>query len=291
MENHAAFSPGNVAVISGAADGIGKATAQRMASFGMHVVMADIAGDKLAAAGETVRAIAAAHKTEVITQTVNVAEFEQVTALKENAYATFGRVDVLMNNAGTSQPSGSWKALSAWRTIIDVNLWGIIHGMQAFTEAMLAQNSPALIINTGSKQGITNPPGNPAYNVSKAGVKAATESLQHELRNLENCRLSAHLLVPGYTFTGLTHLGLAQSGIPDKPPAAWLPEQVSDYMVEAINRGSFYIICPDNEVSREDDARRMLWAAGDLAYDRPPLSRWDADYSAAFAAFNASDTQ
>ena len=95
----------------------------------------------------------------------------------------FGQVDVLMNNAGMSVPTSDWRGIEDWRRTFDVNLWGILHGVQAFTAAMIAQGTPGVIVNTGSKQGITNPPGNPAYNATKAAVKSATESLQHSLRN------------------------------------------------------------------------------------------------------------
>ena len=194
MPRHPAFATASVAVITGAADGIGRAAAQRYASFGMHVLMADLNAEALATAAADVRALAAAHGGRIETLVTDVSQFEQVLALQERAYALFGRVDVLMNNAGTSQPSGAWSGLAQWQHIINVNLWGIVHGVQAFTAAMIAQQQPALIINTGSKQGITNPPGNPAYNVSKAGVKALTEALQHELRNTAGHQVSAHLL-------------------------------------------------------------------------------------------------
>ena len=89
-----------------------------------------------------------------------------------------------------------------WRRILDVNLWGVINGVQAFAPDMIKQGTAAAIVNTGSKQGITCPPGDTAYNVSKAGVKVVTEALAHELRNTEGCRVSAHLLIPGFVFTG-----------------------------------------------------------------------------------------
>ena len=139
---------------------------------------------------------------------------------------------------------------------------------------------PGLVINTGSKQGITTPPGDPAYNVAKAGVKAFTEALQHDLRNREGCKITAHLLIPGFVFTELT-----RAGRPEKPAGAWTPEQTVDFMLESLEAGDFYILCPDNDVPRELDERRILWAAGDIVENRPPLSRWHPDYGEAFKAF------
>ena len=278
MTQHAAFTRGNSAVITGAADGIGRAAACSFARFGMNVLMCDIDSGQLDEA--VAEAGASADGGTILGRVVDVADYVAVEAMKSAAYAAFGRVDVLMNNAGTSVKTGSFDALDGWQHLIAVNLWGVVHGMQAFTAAMIDQHTPALIINTGSKQGITNPPGNPAYNVSKAGVKAATEALQHTLRNIDNCQVSAHLLVPGFTYTGLI-----KRVFDVKPDGAWLPEDVVDTMIAAVNRGSFYIICPDNEVTSAEDARRILWGAGDLAYDRTPLSRWDPAYAAEFAAF------
>ncbi|MFP6781140.1 MAG: SDR family NAD(P)-dependent oxidoreductase [Gammaproteobacteria bacterium] len=284
MSQHPAFSSNNVAVITGAADGIGAAAAEQFARFGMNVVMADIESEKLEAATSRVKSTAGSSDAAIVYRTVDVSKFDEVCELRDHAMSLYGRVDVLMNNAGTSQKTTSWGELDHWRHLIGVNMWGIIHGIQAFAETMIEQGSPALMINTGSKQGITNPPGNPAYNVSKAGVKAATESLQHALRNTEDCQLSAHLLVPGFTYTGLI-----KRFVSEKPDGAWQPEEVVDYMLAAIDRGSFYIICPDNEVSSVEDSRRIIWGAGDLAYDRPPLSRWDEDFDEAFRAFSLDD--
>jgi NAD(P)-dependent dehydrogenase (short-subunit alcohol dehydrogenase family) len=167
-----------------------------------------------------------------------------------------------------------------WEKILHVNLWGVIHGSQVFAEGMLERGRPGFIINTGSKQGITTPPGDPAYNVAKAGVKAFTEALQHELRNRQGCRISAHLLIPGHVFTGLTAKGRTE-----KPPGAWTPEQTVDFMMQRLEAGDFYILCPDNDVPRSLDERRILWAAGDIVENRPALSRWHPDHAEAFAAF------
>jgi hypothetical protein len=134
------------------------------------------------------------------------------------------------------------------------------------------------VVNTGSKQGITNPPGNSAYNVTKAAVKAYTEALQHELRNHAGAQVSAHLLIPGWTTTGGR----------EHKPGAWLPDQVIDVLVDALNRGDFYILCPDDEVTPAMDRDRILWAAGDVTENRPPLSRWHGDYDDAFTHFVAA---
>jgi NAD(P)-dependent dehydrogenase (short-subunit alcohol dehydrogenase family) len=131
-----------------------------------------------------------------------------------------------------------------------------------------------------SKQGITTPPGDPAYNVAKVGVKAFTDALQHELRNTLGCRLSAHLLIPGFVFTALTAKTRTE-----KPAGAWSPEQTVDFMIERLAVGDFYILCPDNDVPRPLHERRILWAADDIVENRPALSRWHPDYAQAFAAF------
>ena len=256
------FATGNVAVITGAASGIGRAAAARFAALGMRLVLADRDEAKLAAvAGEIGGAV-----RPVVTDVSRMADVER---LRDAAFDAFGQVHVVMNNAAISgDGSDNWTGLDAWRRIIDVNLWGVIHGVHAFTPALLAQGAPAAIINTGSKQGITNPPGFPAYAVAKAGVRTLTEQLAHGLREAGSA-VTAHLLVPGSTFTGMTN---APTG--EKPAGAWTADQVIDRMLPAVEGGDFYIICPDNDVSPEHDAARILWGAEDLTQNRPALSRW-----------------
>ena len=277
--NHPALALNRGAVVTGAASGIGLAASAKLAALGMKVCMADANGEGLEAAAAKVRATATS-PDHVRSFAVDVSNPEDVRRLKASAFDAFGDVALLMNNAGTGGGGELFGDPARWRRILDVNLWGVINGVQAFAPDMIKQGTAAAIVNTGSKQGITCPPGDTAYNVSKAGVKVVTEALAHELRNIEGCRVSAHLLIPGFTFTGLT-----AGSRTEKPAAAWTPDEVVDVMLAAMGKGDFYILCPDNDVTRELDERRILWAAGDIVENRPPLSRWHPDYKEAFAKF------
>jgi NAD(P)-dependent dehydrogenase (short-subunit alcohol dehydrogenase family) len=278
--SHPALSPDNVAVITGGASGIGLAAAKRFVGFGMRVCIADVEAEKLSQAAAALSEAAPAGAANVMTAVTDVSNLDDVVRLESAVRERFGGTDVLMNNAGVQPGSKMFGPAQTWQRVLGVNLWGVIHGSQVFAPGMIARGRPGLIVNTGSKQGITTPPGDPAYNVSKAGVKAFTEALQHELRNAAGSRLSAHLLIPGFVFTGLTARGRAE-----KPAGAWTPEQTVDFMIERVNAGDFYILCPDNDVPRSLDEKRILWAAGDIVENRPALSRWHPDFAEAFAAF------
>jgi NAD(P)-dependent dehydrogenase (short-subunit alcohol dehydrogenase family) len=277
---HPALGANRTAVVTGAASGIGLAASAKFAALGMNVCMADANREALEAAAARLRETTERPET-VRTFAVDVGNPDSVRRLKESVFEAFGEVALLMNNAGTGGGGGLFAGDPArWRRIIDVNLLGVVNGVQSFAPDMIRQEAPSAIVNTGSKQGITCPPGDTAYNVSKAGVKVVTEALAHELRNIDACRVSAHLLIPGFTFTGMTAGSHAA-----KPDAAWTAEQVVDFMLDAMGKGDFYILCPDNDVPREMDERRIMWAAGDIVENRPPLSRWHPDYKEAFAKF------
>jgi NAD(P)-dependent dehydrogenase (short-subunit alcohol dehydrogenase family) len=275
---HPALVSGRVAVITGAAQGIGLAAARRCASLGMKVCLADSDEAGLERAARELSA-----HTELRSVVVDVARLEDVQRLKQIAYDAFGEVALLMNNAAVGRGGGPFDGYENWRRLIDVNLWGVINGLHTFAPEMIAAGKPGAIVNVGSKQGITNPPGNAAYNASKAAVRSLTEQLAHTLRQTEGCQVSAHLLVPGFTYTGM---GFADpSDQSKKPEGAWLPEQVIEVMESGMAAADFYLLCPDNEVTVDMDRRRMQWAADDVIQNRPALSRWHSDYEDAFKAF------
>jgi NAD(P)-dependent dehydrogenase (short-subunit alcohol dehydrogenase family) len=260
------------------------AASRHFASLGLRVVLADLAGERLDKAAAEVAAVAPAGAQHVVAVPTDVSRLEALEALERETRRRFGEVHVLMNNAGIQPGSDILGALAAWEATIGVNLWGVINGARTFAPGMVAHGKAAVIINTGSKQGITTPPGDPAYNVSKAGVKVFTEALEHELRNTAGSQVHAHLLIPGFVYTSLTAHGRTE-----KPAGAWTAEQTVDFMMESLARSDFYILCPDNDVARATDERRILWAAGDIVENRPPLSRWHPKYGEAFKAFLEKD--
>jgi NAD(P)-dependent dehydrogenase (short-subunit alcohol dehydrogenase family) len=278
--SHPALSAGSVAVITGGASGIGLAAAVEFAKLGLRICIVDIGDDRLSGAAGKISAVAPSGRGDIMTANVDVSDFDAMSKLAADVQQRFGGCDILMNNAGIQVSTSALGPRDNWGRLIGVNLWGVVNGCQAFAPNMIAAMKPGLIINTGSKQGITTPPGNPAYNVSKAGVKAYTEALSHELRNTDGCRITAHLLIPGFVFTGLT-----AGDRKEKPAAAWTPEQTVAFMMQRIDAGDFYILCPDNDVPRALDERRMLWAIGDVVENRPALSRWHPDHADAFAEF------
>ena len=304
------LSAGKAAVIIGSGSGIGRAAALRCVALGMKVMLADIdVADATAVRDECIAA--GAPPDTVVVQPCDCTREEQVRAAQVAAYKAFGRVHLLMNNAAvqTNNRCGPYEHPDRWRRILDTNLFGVYLGGLCFVPHMLDQEEPAVVVNTGSKQGITMPPGDTAYNVSKAGVKVLTEALQHELRSTAGCKVSAFLLVPGCVNTMIRTRGdkwvegadfkpdrakdeREYNGVRDRAYAAqkwaergaWQPEQVIDELFDAIGAGTpFYVICQDGETTRAMDDGRIQWAADDVLYRRAPLSRWSDDFRTEYA--------
>ena len=268
---------GNTAVVTGGAGGIGLEAARRFANAGMNVVLVDMKTDALEAAIEDL----SGQDGEVIAQRCDVSDPAAVSALRDAVLSRFGKVHCLMNNAGIGRMGTKpWEDLDAFNALVSVNLMGVLHGCHAFMSGMLAHGESAAVINTGSKQGITRPPGNYAYNLSKAGVLAYTESVAHALRQEENCHVTAHLLIPAFVYTPMV-----SAFIPQKPPFAATAEETVDFMMQSLEKDDFYILCPDNETPRPLDEKRIQWTADDLIKNRPALSRWHPDFEAEFKAF------
>lgn len=265
---------GNVAVITGGASGIGLAAAKSYAAQGLKIAIVDRDQHALSEAKAELTEIA----DEVLAICCDVSDKAAVEAMRDDVYAEFGAVHCLMNNAGAGFPTGApWEDFDKLQQTLAINLMGIVHGCHAFIPKMLETGAPAAVINTGSKQGITKPPGNYAYNLSKAGVVAYTESIAHAFANIENCSLTAHLLIPGFVYTGMV-----KKFLPEQPPSAWTPGQTVEFMITSLERGDFYVICPDNDVDRTTDEKRIQWNAEDIIQNRPALSRWHPDWAERF---------
>jgi len=264
------FCKGQVALITGAALGIGRATAIEFTKRGMSVAVVDLPGEDLTELTKELNSIAGSDQ-QVLAIPADLAKTNSLAEIQSAIETRFSHINILMNNAVTREGRTFEGTTQQWKQLFDINLWAPVEASRSFLPNMLSSGQRSAIINVGSKQGITNPPGTPAYNMAKAAIKVFTEQLEHDLRsnNLNNGLVTSHLLIPGWTTTGKN----------EHKQGAWLPNQVVDYMIDAINNHSFYIVCPDDEVSTDMDNRRIIWGAEDITLNRPPLSRWHADFS------------
>jgi len=280
---HPVLHEGRVAVITGAGSGIGQAAAIELAKLGLKLAIVDVDEEGLKQTAQTV--IKLVGEANVLVAPTDVSKLDEVVRLKDKVYEAWGEVAVLLNNAAIANGDGkkgtSWDNIGVWTQVFSVNVTGVLNVQHTFVPSMLHQENPAVVINTGSKQGITNPPGNAAYNASKAAIKSLTESLAHELRMQCDPHVTAHLFIPGWTYTRLGGAPPVGS-VGDKPDGAWSAEETVLFMLERVRVGDFYILVPDNETRREVDELRIMWGAADITEERPALSRWHPNYKAAF---------
>jgi NAD(P)-dependent dehydrogenase (short-subunit alcohol dehydrogenase family) len=247
---------GKVAVVTGAASGIGFAMADRFSSEGMKVVMADIEPEALSIAEENLRRKGA----EVLAVQTDVTKPEQVASLADRAYDAFGATHVLCNNAGVEVIGATWEqTLDDWRWVIDVNLWGVVYGVHTWLPRMLEQGEEAHIVNTASMAGLTTAPYMSIYDVTKFGVVALSESLEKELR-IADANVHVSVVCPGLINTNIMdsarnrHADRAEKGnfganaqrfrkgLTDSLATGWPPSKVAEQVFEAVRDNRFYII-------------------------------------------------
>jgi short-subunit dehydrogenase len=188
-----------VAVVTGAASGIGYGLSEKCAKEGMKLVLADIEEKALANAYSNLESIGA----EILKVKTDVSKREEVEALAEVTYDNFGEVNLLINNAGVGVGGPLWEfTIVDWEWVLGVNLWGVIHGIKAFVPKMLKQDSYGHIINTASTAGFASGPYNGPYYVSKHGVVVMSEVLHHELKLIRS-KIRVSVLCPGFIKTNI----------------------------------------------------------------------------------------
>ncbi len=251
---------GRTAVITGAASGFGLETSRIAARRGMNVVMADVQADALDAAAAEIRGLGA----PVLAQRVDVSKAEQVDALAAATKARFGAPSFVFNNAGVGSGGLVWEnSVRDWEWVLGVNLWGVIHGVRAFTPMMLEAEKadPAFeghIVNTASMAGLLAPPNMGIYNVSKHAVVSLSETLYQDLA-LVSDRVHAHVLCPFFVPTGIhqSHRNRPAGLADEKPTRSQLigqamsekavtsgkvtAAQVAQFVFDAMEANRFYI--------------------------------------------------
>ena len=234
---------GRVAVVTGAAGGIGFALCERFTAEGMRVVMADVDQARLEAAAEQLDG-------DVELVPTDAARREDVDRLARRAIERFGAVHVLCSNAGVTRPGAAWELThEQWQWVVGVNLWGVIHGIRAFVPGMIERGEPAHVVHTASVGGLVAFPQLAAYSATKAAVVGLSESLAHDLRAV-GAPVGVSVLCPGPVATDFrAHSRELQPGTEEQPlpeviaEVDWVaPADVAARVVDAIVHDRFWIL-------------------------------------------------
>jgi len=261
-----------VAVITGAASGIGRGLANRCAQEGMKVVLADV---EEAALSETEKKLKS-KGTSVLSVLTDVSRVHDIEVLAEKTLDTFGAVDLLFNNAGVVVSTYLWEhTLADWKWIIGVNLWGVIHGIRIFVPIMLNQNTECYIVNTASLAGLVS--GGSIYGVTKHGVVSLSETLYAQLA-ITKAKVKVSVLCPGFVKTQIIDCERNRPpelyNDPDEiiphhefePPKKMVydmfeqgltPEKVADIVFEGIKDEKFYILTDNHYIFKKWVKARM----------------------------------
>ena len=211
---------GRAAVVTGAASGIGLAVTEAFVAAGMRVLMTDLDSARLAAHAERIAAV-----------------------------EHFGKLNVAVNNAGIVVQGNSWELpLSEWHRVIDVDLWGVIHGIRAFVPRILASGEPGHVVNTASMAAVTAIPGIGPYTASKHGVLGISDGLRAELAAI-GAPVGVSVVMPGMIKTGLNPLGTVG------------PDQVAANVVDAVRHGRAYVFTDDHHIPEVESRLRAIIAA------------------------------
>lgn len=250
---------GRVAVVTGAASGIGRALAARLGGDGMKVVLADVEPDALQQAAQELEK----RGVEVLPVVTDVARAEQVQALADQALAAFGKVHVVCNNAGVMIGGLSWEApLEDYEWVVGVNVWGVIHGIRTFVPILLEQGEPGHVINTASMAALTNMPYSGIYFMSKHAVLSLSETLYHEL-TLRGAKVGVSVVCPEVVATNIDksernrprdldsgaersqERQVVEAALSKGVETGVPPDWIADRAVDAMAEGRFYVLAED----------------------------------------------
>ncbi len=236
---------GRAAVVTGAASGIGLAVTEAFVAAGMRVLMTDLDEARLASHSERL----ADGGAEVRAQVVDVTDPDAVERAADAAVEQFGKLHVAVNNAGIVVQGNSWELpLSEWRRVIDVDLWGVIHGIRAFVPRILASGEPGYVVNTASMAAVTAIPGIGPYTASKHAVLGISDGLRAELAAIE-APVGVSAVMPGMIKTALNPFGTVG------------PEQVAANVVDAMRHGRAYVFTDNHHVPEVESRLRAIIAA------------------------------